>query len=488
MADAPHESYYYDAEGYPYHRRGVNMLLIILIGIFAVMSLYLAVVLGNQITPVIWPAGAPGIIGSALDKGGVIPGAGGVTGGVATPKERINIVFMGLDQRYDDPDNEAYRTDSFVIFTIDPKTKTAGAFSIPRDTWVDIPAPDGSGTWTSTRINTVYEYGEYTYRDTFPDGGAQLVKDTLEYNFGIPVDYYMVMNWSSFVDIIDQLGGIQVNVPEYAYDPAMSTCTFCGEYYPVEFVPGLVTMDGATALDYVRIRKSDNDFKRVERQQIVMRAIAARATSLEWLSLGKVRDLYGTYKDAIKTDVADIQLPGLAALAKEVGLEQVNMVSAAPALYSCESIGDCPGGASVQYINQQVWDELQASVFSNAIINREFASIRILNGTYTPYLAGTFADQVTTQGDGILRSQLTEDEYANNLIYPNTVIIDVNGTAPETIDKLQNLLGLPEGSVLAGTDPDAQEFLDGVSDIIVVLGEDAQLDYAGTGVTVSPAP
>lgn len=483
MADAPHDGYYYDADGYPYSRRGVNTVLIILIGVFAVMSMYLFLVVGTKLQPVLFPGRSPL---PASFAGVKLPGAEQPEEAPTVVKieDRINILFLGLDQRLDEADDEPYRTDSVVIFTIDPFTNTAGAFSIPRDTWVDVPNADGTGVYTSTRINEVYEYGEYIYRYDFPDGGVDLVKKTLEYNFNIPIEHYIIMNWTSFIDIVDQLDGIDVNVPEYAYDPAYSTCSFCGEYYPVEFVPGVEHMDGERALEYARIRKSDNDFKRVERQQIVMRAIAEKATSLNLLDVGKAKDLYGTYKDAIRTDVSNVQIPGLALLAQDVGLSNVNMVSAAPALYSCESIGDCPGGASVQYINMDVWNELQASVFSDSRVGSEAADIDILNGTLTPGLAGVFADEAAL--GGISRLRLHVDEYANNLVYPATVIIDVNGSAPTTLATLKEKLNLPDSRILTAADPDAQQFLGSTSDIIVVLGEDATLDYAGTTVTVTP--
>jgi hypothetical protein len=105
----------------------------------------------------------------------------------ASIEERINIVILGLDLRRDEPDNQAARTDSVMVLTIDPFAKTSGVLSIPRDMWVEI--PDGFGGYRLNRINVAFELGEHTYLD-YPGGGAGLVKDTIAHNFDIPIDYY----------------------------------------------------------------------------------------------------------------------------------------------------------------------------------------------------------------------------------------------------------------------------------------------------------
>ena len=120
--------------------------------------------------------------------------------------------------------------------------------------------------------------GEYTYKD-YPGGGAGLVKDTIEHNFNIPIDYYVLLNFNNFIELIDELGGIDIDVPEYAYDPAYNDCNDC-YYYPVEFLEGPEHMVGERALAYARIRASDNDFKRIERQQLVVKATARKAADL----------------------------------------------------------------------------------------------------------------------------------------------------------------------------------------------------------------
>ncbi len=262
--------------------------------------------------------------------------------------------MLGLDLRRDEPDDLPARTDSVMILTMDPYSKTGGAFSIPRDTSVEI--PDGYGGFTNDRINMVYELGEYTYKD-YDGGGAGLVKDTIEHNFDIPIDNYVILNFNNFIELIDELGGIQIDVPEYAYDPSYSDCNSCYTY-PVEFLEGPEGMEGERALAYARIRASDNDFKRIERQQLVLRAVSKKAAELGTVFSNPV-SLYNKYNDAVKTDISEFQIPGLADLAKQVGPDNIRTVSMAEATYPCDY---CPG--AVLLFNEAKMEKLRDQVFS----------------------------------------------------------------------------------------------------------------------------
>ena len=298
-----------DAEGEVAHRH-VNPLIIFGIAIFGVTAFYMSIVVVSMASSVFFPGNEPDL--------GVFAKVPGVQSNeapdVVTIDDRINILFMGLDQRRDEDDDQPYRTDSVLIMTMDPHNKTAGVFSIPRDTWVEIPAGDGS--YYENRINVVYENGEYS--SEYDGGGAALIKDTIEHNFDIPIDHYVLLNFNNFIELIDELGGIDVDIPEYAYDPEYTDCQYCVGAYPVEFAPGPEHMEGVRALAYARIRASDNDFKRIERQQVVIQATAQRALDLGTV-VPNALDLYKKYKDSVDTDVSDSKIPGLALLAQQIG-------------------------------------------------------------------------------------------------------------------------------------------------------------------------
>jgi LCP family protein required for cell wall assembly len=467
---SPEDTQYAEA----YRQRGhFNVPLIAGIFAFAMLSLYAFAAMVTQIDDDLFPGNELSIP--------LVQALPGVEGGndqdsAETIDERINILVLGLDQRLDDISDEPYRTDSVVIFTIDPFAKTAGAFSIPRDTLVSIPDANGA-IYAQNRINVAYGMGGYTSLQGYPGGGPQLVMDTIDLNFGIPIDYYVVLNWANFIEIIDELGGIDVTITNYAYDPAYADCSFCYDVYPVEFVPGVEHMDGQRALAYARIRKSDDDFRRIERQQDVMQAVARKALSLGLLDVGTAKNLYGQYTQSVQTNIPAIKVPGLALLAKQVGLENLRTVSAADAMFPCTTCGP----ASILDWDPVKFEELKAQVFSDAILIQEYARVEVLNGTVVPELAGDFAGVL--RGRGVGAELILVDEYADGLLYDTTIVIDVNSNANHTASKVAEWLGLPASSVISGSDARAVGFLDTSAEVIVVLGADVQLplgSFAGT--------
>lgn len=452
-------------------RRHYNPALIFGIPIFAVFAFYVMLVVITQADQIFLP-------GNDLNIGvfKIVPGVdSGQNPDSASIDERINIVVLGLDQRRDEPADMPARTDTVFILTLDPFSKTAGIFSIPRDTLVDI--PDGYGGYTKNRINVAYETGEYRYTN-YPGGGAGLVKDTIEYNFGIPIDNYILLNFNNFVELIDELGGIDVDVPEYVYDGAYNDCNKCA-YHEVEFIEGPQHMDGETALAYARVRKMDNDFKRIERQQLVIKSTAMRAASAGTLLGGNPLDLYKKYKDSVNTDISDFRIPGLAKLGQQVGFDNINMVSLAPATYPCQT--GC-GGAAVLYFDKAKMEELKARVFSDGRLQGEHAVVKVLNGTETPDLAGSFASFLTNQG--LASEQVTIDEYANGELYDRTAIYDLSGKL-YTAQKLAEWLNLDTTLIKPAEDPGTQRLRESSpsSDVVVILGADVQLPDEVTGDT-----
>ena len=120
--------------------------------------------------------------------------------GVPTPEpwdgaSRVTVLIMGLDYRDWEANEGAPRTDTMILLTIDPLTKTGGMLSIPRDLWVNIP---GFG---NARINTAYSTGE---GNKLPGGGPGLAMKTVEGLLGVPIDYYAQIDFSAFVKFIDE--------------------------------------------------------------------------------------------------------------------------------------------------------------------------------------------------------------------------------------------------------------------------------------------
>jgi LCP family protein required for cell wall assembly len=165
--------------------------------------------------------------------------------------ERVTILLMGLDFRDWERDEGPPRTDTMVLLTIDPITKTAGMLSIPRDLWVEIPG------YEHNRINTAYFLGE-TYK--VPGGGPSLAIQTVENLIGVPIQYYAVVEFSAFERMIDEIGGIDVLVKQRVKISPIGRMSIWLDAKPYH-------LDGAEALAYARARKTEGgDFDRAERQ------------------------------------------------------------------------------------------------------------------------------------------------------------------------------------------------------------------------------
>jgi len=443
-------------------RRGrlFNPLLIVGISVFAVAAFYVALVVAATTYPIFFP-------GNDLLPVKVSPFEKD-NPDVADINQRINILVLGLDRRLGVPADTAARTDTVFILTIDPFSKTAGVFSIPRDLLVEI--PDGSGGYNTDRINVVWEEGRFTYKD-YPGGGPGLIKDTIKHNFDIPIDNYVILDFQNFIDLIDELGGIDIDVPEYVADYDYTDCQGCYGTV-VEFSAGPQHMDGKTALAYARLRKMDSDFKRIERQQLVMKATAQKAMSINlFTDPGKAISLYGKYKDAIDTDISDLKIPGLAKLAQQIGIDNIRMVSMAGATHPC----NCGPAATLEADWDKV-NELKAQVFSNGRIQAEGALVELQNGTEQAGVAEEFAGFLRKQG--ISDQDLVLGDAA--AIHQRTLIVDRSGKG-YTAKKLAEWLNVPSDRVISGSDPASAEVANATGDIVVVIGSDARLATAAVG-------
>ena len=450
-------------------QRHFNPLLMIGIALWGMAAFYAALIVASQLDQTLLP-------GNELGNPFKLPGVDSPAS-EPTMEGRINILVMGLDLRRDEDPETPARTDSIFILSLEPVTKTAGILSIPRDLLVDI--PDGYGDYIPDRINTAYERGELRKKGTGPD----LAMETVEHNLDIPVDHYAVLNFNNFIEIVDELGGIDVDVPSYVYDGAYNDCNSC-PYYPVEFVEGMQHMDGETALAYSRLRHSDNDFKRIERQQIVMKAIARKASDVGVLLGSNPKSLYDRYKGSVKTDISDLKIPGLALLGRQIGVDNIRTESLADAVYPCPA--SICGGAAMLLADPQKVEEIKARIFGDVRIQAEAAVIKIMNGTETPDLAGEFADYLQTKG--VPEEKIVIDEQADGKLYNNTIVINFD-KKDVTSKSIADWLSLSSTRIKAPADLTASElaqFKDASADIVVVLGADVNLPESPTPTYYDP--
>jgi LCP family protein required for cell wall assembly len=178
------------------------------------------------------------------------------------PRGRINVLVLGIDRRPEEGD--AVRADSIMVVTADPGGPLLGLLSIPRDLYLAIP---GQG---ENRINTAHVFGELER----PGGGPARTAAAISQNLGVATDGWVRFDFAGFVDVIDAIGGIELDVPEAVIDYAYPTDDY--GIMTLEIPAGPQHMDGERALQYARTRHSGSDFDRSERQQLVAQAVIGK--------------------------------------------------------------------------------------------------------------------------------------------------------------------------------------------------------------------
>jgi len=376
---------------------------------------------------------------------------------------QVNILVMGLDRRPHEGELPT-RTDTIFILMVDGSTETARILGIPRDTWVDIPFRDGEGV-DQGRINTVFARGE---SQNYPGGGPGLVKEVIEDTTGIPIDRYVMIDFEGFVEVIDELGGIDVYVTEEVNDPTYSRTELPGDYTPLHFEVGSYHMDGQTALDYSRTRYDSSDLDRIQRQQQVIFAAIDKALELDFARLDKITDLWGEYKDAIDTDVNDIQAPGYAALAARIDPSRITALSLASATVPYTT----PFGEQVLLIDKDIVQEIVGALMTDTRLNEEAASVEI-HSSYG--LTDELIDYLATYGfaSGLITAAPVSGE-----VRPLTEIVDFTGKS-HTVDRLADVLEVEASQIRSASNGDKDLATNGDADIVVIMGADIlALDFA----------
>ena len=377
--------------------------------------------------------------------------------------ERVTILLMGLDYRDWESGDGPPRTDSMMLVTLDPLSRTAGMLSVPRDLWVEIPGY-GHG-----RINTAYFLGE---RDRLPGGGPELAVKTVEKFMGVPIQYFVQIDFGAFVKMIDEIGGVEMTVYEPLFiDPI-------GKDNTVHLEPGNYRFDGELTLAYARVRYTEGgDFDRATRQQQVALAIQDQILELSNLPglLASAPALYQDLSEGIRTNLAIDQMIALGMLAIQVSSDDVaraviappEMVTLETVLYSGEEAKVLkPVPDKIRLLRDEVFTvggAIGPSIDTQdprAAAELEAANIAVLNGAGEEGLAGRFADALVELGFTV-----AEVTNADRMDYPTTRIIDYTGN-PYTVQYLVDLMDLTQSQVLFQTLPGNE------IDVALVIGYD----------------
>ncbi len=375
---------------------------------------------------------------------------------------RITVLVIGLDAR--DTDTSAPRSDTMILLTIDPLTKTAGMLSIPRDMWVNIP---GFGY---SRINTAYSSGE---GNKLPGGGPELARKTVEQFIGVPIQYYAQVDFNTFVQFIDRIGKIEIyNDEELRLDPVGGgtdkiKLTCCGPR----------TLNGTTALAYARYRKGDDgDFGRARRQQKVI--IAIRDKVLDPANfptlISQADEFYNEFSSGIRTNMPLDTAIQLAVLAKDIpvtsikhGLIDTSMVAFDNVILGGQDAAVMkPLPDKIRVLRDEIFTSggavspLAGGGDLTALMQADGARVRLLNGAFSPNLEVNTGNYFIAQGMAV-----TEVGPADRA-YDRTVIV-LHSPKLYTLKYLQSVFGISSSTqILIKPDPAS------TVDIEVFLGND----------------
>jgi LCP family protein required for cell wall assembly len=377
---------------------------------------------------------------------------------------RITILIIGLDYRDYLANDGPPRSDTMILLTIDPLTKTAGMLSIPRDMWVNIPG------FQYGRINMAYFYGEGS---KLPGGGPELARKTVEQFIGVPIQYYAQIDFNTFVDFIDMIGGIDIDNQEnlrldpvgHAKDKIKLTC--CGMRH----------LNGVKTLAYVRFRKDkEGDVARSQRQQKVILAIRNKVLSPENFPVlvGKAQKFYDKLSTGIRTNMPFEVALRLGVLAKDIPVESIKQ---GVIDYTMVTLGNTTLGGQDAAVMKPLPDkirELRDEVFTSvgavsplagqgdptALMQADGARVLILNGSFTPNLDYNTGAYLQSQGMQIVGVGNAEQAY-------NQTTVILHSPKLYTLKYFQTLFKISSSTqILIQPDPASQV------DVEVRLGND----------------
>lgn len=203
---------------------------------------------------------------------------------------RINILLLGVGgQGHEGP----YLTDTMILLNLEPSSKKAVILSIPRDLYVPI-----ENNWH--KINFAYALGMSQKKE-----GGEMARSVVENVFDIPVHYWAAVDFKNFVELIDWLGGLSIDVQEGFVDYSFPGPNY--SYRTVKFEPGVQLMSGERVLEYVRSRHGDgengSDFARSRRQQQVLMALKEKIEQTNLLGIQQIWYFYNFFTSKIKTNL-----------------------------------------------------------------------------------------------------------------------------------------------------------------------------------------
>jgi LCP family protein required for cell wall assembly len=399
-------------------------------------------------------------------------------------EDRVNILLLGMGGAgHDGP----YLTDTNIILSVQPSTKQIAMISVPRDLGVNI-------NGDIRKINYADAYGEANN----PGSGGEYARQIFEKTFKISVPYYVRVDFKAFEELIDEVGGITVNVPR-----AFTDSQFPGDnhsYQTIIFEAGNQTMNGGRALQYARSRHGNNgegsDFARSRRQQQILTALKERLLSFgTYTNPIRIQNILQTLSEHITTNLDFGQLMYLANLGREAN-EGIKMLVLDNGTNGFLNSYIAPSGAFILSPTIGNFDNINLAIKN--VFNSETAQaqtapptptenqsifpsakIEIQNGTWIPGLAALAQKKLEDKGFTVLApSNSAKRPWDKTYIY-----ILKNNLAPEIKTAIVSELnaetkdGLPSWLPLASTTTPSETENIGYNkeaDVLIILGTDTK--------------
>lgn len=367
----------------------------------------------------------------------------------------VNVILLGVDSELTGDNID--RTDTMIIVSLNRTTNTVSMLSLPRDLYVYIPG------WTMQRLNLAYTHGEQV---GWTGGGFGLLRQTIFYNFGINVHYYIKVKLSGFKEIINTLGGVNLTVDCAIQDlpligaapPEQAAGPDADGYYVLPI--GAYTLNGDGALWYARSRHSSIEFDRGRRQQQLLRAIwrAARGNG----QITQLPQLWSQLTQVVETDLKFEDMVGLLPYALNLDPDRIEHF-VFQRLYHTTP-WQPPDGANVQLPVPDTVRQLMEDFYtppSQSQIETAGIKINVFNGTQNNDWDRVAADRLGWSGFNAIASG-----QADNTNYADTILIDHTGQSKGSrIPDVVKILNIKPENIRV--EPDSNR----TADYEVILGD-----------------
>lgn len=383
---------------------------------------------------------------------------------------RINILLLGRGGAgHEGPD----LTDTIILVSIDPIEKSAGIVSIPRDLYVTVPDYGSmkiNSVFYSAKTNLLANSGNTNNKESVKraeKAGLELVEQTVEDVLGIPVHYNAMIDFKGFIEAIDTVGGIDVNVPKDVREHMRIN----NQNYFLNVKTGPKHFGGFEALAYSRSRYTSarGDFDRSERQRLVIVSLKDKILSVGTFSNpARLSQLLDQFGNNVMTSFSFDDLNKIYSIVKDIDSNKVQSIGLADPPYYFLTTANLDGLSMVlPALGQGNYKDVHyyiRNTLRDSFMKQEDASVVILNGTDQPSLALQKAEELRSYG-----YKVTRVDNAPSSDYKKTVLVNMGFRDNKyTKHYLEKRLGtsaldyLSESSIRVGT-----------NDFVIILGDDA---------------